>query len=91
MAKQTMLADDSHAFLDRSGRYPLDAAIRKLGYQIHARKNGQQPVWCKRCYVAQALAHLADEQLHSIHYLTQQEVLKRHGRELDKIMHGVDS
>lgn len=39
---------DSHPHsADRSGRFPLDALIRKYGWQIWRRKGNEEPIWLK--------------------------------------------
>ena len=89
MAKETMLMDDSHAFLDRTGRYPLDAAIRKLGYSIYERKKGQEPQWCKRSHLALTAAQLTGEYVKAkdaFVYFSQSAIVRKHGREIDKIL-----
>lgn len=39
------LEDDSHPFQDKSGRFPLDALLRKYGYAIWRREPGKEPIW----------------------------------------------
>lgn len=34
-----------HAFVDRSGRFPLDEKMRAMGYAIHSRPKGGVPTW----------------------------------------------
>ena len=39
---------EEDGFPCRSGRFPLDALIRKAGWQIWRRRGKEEPVWIKR-------------------------------------------
>lgn len=39
-----------HPSEDRTGRHPLDAALREHGFKIYERASGKQPVW-ERDYI----------------------------------------
>ena len=92
---RTMLAEKeqdnphAHAFADRSNRYPLDAAIRKLGYQIYERKKGKEVLWCKHSAMARAAADVTGNYVgaqNSMVYYTQGQIVKRYEDEIEKML-----
>lgn len=85
-----MLMED--IFQDKEKRYPLDDAIRQLGYQIYRREKGKEAVWCKRSAVARAMADVTGEYAkaqNAFVYFTQTQIIRKHGVELEKIMEQV--
>lgn len=47
-AAQVELANEAHAFADRSNRFAVDQLLREHGFTIYKRSKGCTPLWLRK-------------------------------------------
>lgn len=45
--EDTEVIDDTHTFQSRENHFPRDQLLRKHGFRIYSRKQGEEAVWVK--------------------------------------------
>lgn len=76
--------EEDHSFIDTTGRFPLDAVLRKHGFRILRRENRKEAVWVTKWGAqeftqSEALATLPHKELRAAKILEEEYLSAKYG------------